>query len=83
MYTIHVVVYSLHSFSRVMYSESDDFISSLIFLSTDFLQEAKNSERIAKNFKHNKMITIPTVFSEFTTTQVLTMQFCKGFKVSG
>ncbi|XP_013722444.1 aarF domain-containing protein kinase 1 isoform X2 [Brassica napus] len=47
----------------------------------DFIQEAKNSERIATNFKHNKMITVPTVFWEFTTAQVLTMQFCKGFKV--
>ncbi|KAF2594726.1 hypothetical protein F2Q70_00044942 [Brassica cretica] len=27
------------------------------------------------------MITVPTVFWEFTTAQVLTMQFCKGFKV--
>lgn len=62
MYTIRLVEYSLHSFSRVLYSESDDFISALIFLSTDFIQEAKNSERIGKNFKHNKMITIPTVF---------------------
>lgn len=27
------------------------------------------------------MITVPTVFWEFTTAQVLIMQFCKGFKV--
>ncbi|CAE5963058.1 unnamed protein product [Arabidopsis arenosa] len=57
-----------------------EFVKS-ISQELDFIQEAKNSERIAKNFKHNKMITIPTVFWEFTTTQVLTMQFCKGFKV--
>ncbi|XP_024007697.1 uncharacterized aarF domain-containing protein kinase 1 [Eutrema salsugineum] len=57
-----------------------EFVKS-ISQELDFIQEAKNSERIAKNFKHNKMITVPTVFWEFTTTQVLTMQFCKGFKV--
>ncbi|KAL1223227.1 putative ABC1 protein [Cardamine amara subsp. amara] len=57
-----------------------EFVKS-ISQELDFIQEAKNSERIAKNFKHNKMITIPTVFWESTTTQVLTMQFCKGFKV--
>ncbi|KAL9310795.1 putative ABC-type Cd(2+) transporter, protein kinase CAMK-CAMKL-LKB family [Arabidopsis thaliana] len=57
-----------------------EFVKS-ISQELDFIQEANNSERIAKNFKHNKMITIPTVFWDFTTTQVLTMQFCKGFKV--
>ncbi|CAH2065640.1 unnamed protein product [Thlaspi arvense] len=57
-----------------------EFVKS-ISQELDFIQEAKNSEKIAKNFKHNKMITVPAVFWEFTTTQVLTMQFCKGFKV--
>ncbi|CAN8238305.1 unnamed protein product [Cochlearia groenlandica] len=57
-----------------------EFVKS-ISQELDFIQEAKNSERIAKNFKHNRMITVPTVFWEFTTRQVLTMQFCKGFKV--
>ncbi|XP_056846943.1 uncharacterized protein LOC108833486 [Raphanus sativus] len=57
-----------------------EFVKS-ISQELDFIQEAKNSEKIAMNFKHNKMITVPTVFWEFTTTQVLTMQFCKGFKV--
>ncbi|KAF8049419.1 hypothetical protein N665_2219s0006 [Sinapis alba] len=57
-----------------------EFVKS-ISQELDFIQEAKNSEKIATNFKHNKMITVPTVFWEFTTTQVLTMQFCKGFKV--
>lgn len=59
-----------------------EFVKS-ISQELDFIQEAKNSERTATNFKHNKMITVPTVFWEFTTAQVLTMQFCKGFKVSG
>ncbi|EOA34996.1 hypothetical protein CARUB_v10020089mg [Capsella rubella] len=57
-----------------------EFVKS-ISQELDFIQEANNSERIAKNFKHNKMITVPKVFWELTTTQVLTMQFCKGFKV--
>lgn len=57
-----------------------EFVKS-ISQELDFIQEAKNSERTATNFKHNKMITVPTVFWEFTTAQVLTMQFCKGFKV--
>ncbi|XP_065850355.1 uncharacterized protein [Euphorbia lathyris] len=47
----------------------------------DFIQEARNSERTAKNFKNKKIVTIPRVYWEFTTSQVLTMQFCRGHKV--
>ncbi|XP_010551532.1 PREDICTED: uncharacterized aarF domain-containing protein kinase 1 [Tarenaya hassleriana] len=47
----------------------------------DFIQEAKNSERTAKNFKNNKMVIVPRVFWELTTNRVLTMQFCEGLKV--
>ncbi|KAF9624726.1 hypothetical protein IFM89_013264 [Coptis chinensis] len=47
----------------------------------DFIQEAKNSERTAKAFKHNKMVRVPHVFWELTRSQVLTMQFCSGHKV--
>ncbi|KAL2521953.1 Protein kinase superfamily protein [Forsythia ovata] len=47
----------------------------------DFIQEAKNSERTAKNFINNSVIRIPLVFWDFTSSQVLTMQFCKGQKV--
>ncbi|XP_024639615.1 aarF domain-containing protein kinase 1 isoform X2 [Medicago truncatula] len=48
----------------------------------DFVQEARNSERAAKNFRNNKMVRIPHVFWELTTKQVLTMQFYAGHKVA-
>ncbi|KAI3946192.1 hypothetical protein MKW98_008785 [Papaver atlanticum] len=47
----------------------------------DFAQEAKNSERISKNFKGNSIVKIPHVFWDLTRRQVLTMQFCSGNKV--
>ncbi|XP_061347768.1 uncharacterized protein LOC133293238 isoform X2 [Gastrolobium bilobum] len=47
----------------------------------DFVQEARNSERAAKNLRYNKMVRIPHVFWELTTRQVLTMQFCAGHKI--
>ncbi|KAL8532292.1 hypothetical protein ACS0TY_008767 [Phlomoides rotata] len=47
----------------------------------DFIQEAKNSERAANNFKRNRMVKIPSVYWDFTSKQVLTMQFCEGKKV--
>lgn len=47
----------------------------------DFLCEARNSERTAKNFKNNPVFKVPRVFWELTTSQVLTMEFCRGCKV--
>ncbi|XP_010937009.1 uncharacterized protein [Elaeis guineensis] len=50
-------------------------------LELDFIQEANNSERTARNFKKNSIIKIPHVYWDLTTRQVLTMQFCSGHKV--
>ncbi|XP_078444671.1 uncharacterized protein LOC144713832 isoform X2 [Wolffia australiana] len=47
----------------------------------DFLQEAKNAERTAQNFKTKKVIKVPRIFSDLTTEQILTMQFFHGKKV--
>ncbi|XAR73606.1 Cadmium-transporting ATPase [Bertholletia excelsa] len=47
----------------------------------DFISEARNSERTAKNFKNSTVVRVPRVFWELTTEKVLTMQFCKGCKV--
>ncbi|GLT57681.1 hypothetical protein SLA2020_306350 [Shorea laevis] len=52
-----------------------------ISLELDFIQEAKNSEKTADNFKNNKLVRVPHVFWDLTTKQVLTMQFCRGKKV--
>ncbi|KAI4299654.1 hypothetical protein L6164_033090 [Bauhinia variegata] len=52
-----------------------------ISLELDFVQEARNSERAAKNFRNNKWVRVPLVFWELTTRQVLTMQFYRGHKI--
>ncbi|KAJ6805432.1 putative aarF domain-containing protein kinase 1 [Iris pallida] len=52
-----------------------------ISMELDFVQEAKNSERAARNFKKNSIIKFPHIFWDLTTNQVLTMQFCNGHKV--
>ncbi|KAK1263358.1 hypothetical protein QJS04_geneDACA017505 [Acorus gramineus] len=52
-----------------------------IAMELDFVQEAKNSERTAKNFEKKKFIRVPCVYWDLTTKQVLTMQFCDGHKV--
>lgn len=55
--------------------------SEVIALELDFIQEARNSVKTGMNFKHSSRIRIPKVFQELTTSQVLTMQYCKGRRV--
>ncbi|XP_039049748.1 aarF domain-containing protein kinase 1 isoform X2 [Hibiscus syriacus] len=62
---------------RWLISEFTEAVS----LELDFVQEARNSETIARNFKNNKFVRVPHIFWDFTTKQVLTMQFCRGHKV--
>ncbi|KAK8573188.1 hypothetical protein V6N13_099999 [Hibiscus sabdariffa] len=62
---------------RWLVSEFTEAVS----LELDFVQEARNSETIASNFKNNKFVRVPHIFWDFTTKQVLTMQFCRGHKV--
>ncbi|KAL5570775.1 hypothetical protein UlMin_020372, partial [Ulmus minor] len=52
-----------------------------IALELDFVQEARNSEKTAINFRNNKMVKVPCIFWDLTTKQVLTMQFIQGQKV--
>ncbi|XP_076955596.1 uncharacterized protein LOC143630486 [Bidens hawaiensis] len=55
--------------------------SKVISLELDFLQEARNSVKTAVNFKHSNRVRVPKVFQELTTSQVLTMEYCKGRRV--
>ncbi|XP_073065505.1 uncharacterized protein [Primulina eburnea] len=57
-----------------------EFAKNIAF-ELDFIQEAKNSERAAKNFKNNSMVKIPCIYWDYTSSQVLTMQFSSGKKV--
>ncbi|KAH9316547.1 hypothetical protein KI387_025174, partial [Taxus chinensis] len=47
----------------------------------DFVQEAANAERTARNFRENSTVKVPHIFWDFTRTQVLTMEFIHGCKI--
>ncbi|XP_042290608.1 uncharacterized aarF domain-containing protein kinase 5 isoform X2 [Thunnus albacares] len=48
----------------------------------DFENEARNSERCAKELNHLKFIVVPKVFWEQTSKRVLTAEFCNGCKIN-
>lgn len=47
----------------------------------DYLQEGRNAERFAENFRTSRAIHIPKVFWDTTTSQVLTLERISGIKV--
>src|SRR5271169_2981697 len=48
----------------------------------DFLHEADNCDTIRRNFAADPDVIVPTVYREFTTRRVLTMEFIEGIKIT-
>ena len=48
----------------------------------DYTVEARNSEKIAKQFKSDPTIYIPTIHWDYSTQTVLTMEFVEGQKLN-
>lgn len=48
----------------------------------DFVQEAKNAQRMAENFMGHPQIHIPEIFWDATTSRVLTMERMFGVKIN-
>jgi ubiquinone biosynthesis protein len=52
--------------------------SSILRKELDFSNEALNIERFGAQFADNPWIKVPTLYREFTTSRVLTMEFLSG-----
>lgn len=48
----------------------------------DYTIEARNAEKIAKQFKDNHTVHIPTIYWDYSTRTVLTMEFVEGIKLN-
>jgi predicted unusual protein kinase regulating ubiquinone biosynthesis (AarF/ABC1/UbiB family) len=61
-----------------IYEESE----RLLYLEIDYLNEAKNTKRFAKDFKDFDWVRIPRVIEEVTTPRILVMEFVESFKLT-
>ena len=59
----------------------DEFARSLS-LEIDYTVELANIQRFARQFKTNKTIYVPLVYSELSTERILTMEYIDGIKAS-
>ncbi|KJS46638.1 2-polyprenylphenol 6-hydroxylase [Desulfosporosinus sp. BICA1-9] len=48
----------------------------------DYTIEARNAEKIAKQFKKDSMVHIPSIYWDYSTRTVLTMEFVEGIKLN-
>ncbi len=58
----------------------DEFFK-ILYQEIDYVQEAKNAERFAENFKDYPRIIIPKTYWRYTTSKVLTIEYLPGIKV--
>ncbi len=63
---------------KAIVSEFEDAILSEL----DFMKEARNIREFGSNFAEVEAVSVPEVFDAYTTSEVLTMEFVKGKKLS-
>ncbi len=59
----------------------DEFRQSLM-RELDYLQEARNLARLARNLREFDLIVVPEPVDDYTTSRVLTMEYVRGKKVT-
>ncbi|KAG6518874.1 hypothetical protein ZIOFF_022355 [Zingiber officinale] len=50
--------------------------------SLHYTKEAANAEKFSKNFKDMDYVKVPNIYWEYTTPQVLTMEYVPGIKIN-
>ncbi|XP_031281379.1 protein ACTIVITY OF BC1 COMPLEX KINASE 8, chloroplastic [Pistacia vera] len=59
-----------------------DECASVLYQEIDYTKEAENAELFAINFKEMDYVKVPTIKWEYTTPQVLTMEYVPGIKIN-
>ncbi len=53
-----------------------------LFEEIDYINEGQNAERFATYFADDPQIKVPSIYWRYTTTQVLTLEWIEGFKLT-
>ncbi|GAB2282936.1 Protein ACTIVITY OF BC1 COMPLEX KINASE 8, chloroplastic [Dionaea muscipula] len=59
-----------------------DECAIVLYQEIDYTKEAANAELFATNFKNMEYVKVPTIYWEYTTPQVLTMEYVPGIKIN-
>ncbi len=59
-----------------------DEFGSKLFEEIDYLNEARNAERFATNFRDDPTVKVPAIYWRYTNTRILTLEWIHGFKLT-
>ncbi|OMO55979.1 hypothetical protein CCACVL1_26855 [Corchorus capsularis] len=59
-----------------------DECAYVLYQEIDYTKEAANAELFANNFKEMDYVKVPMIYWEYTTPQVLTMEYVPGIKIN-
>jgi predicted unusual protein kinase regulating ubiquinone biosynthesis (AarF/ABC1/UbiB family) len=59
-----------------------DEFGTKLFEEIDYLNEARNAEKFATNFRNDLRVKVPAIYWRFTATRVLTLEWINGFKLT-
>ncbi|XP_023543831.1 protein ACTIVITY OF BC1 COMPLEX KINASE 8, chloroplastic-like isoform X1 [Cucurbita pepo subsp. pepo] len=59
-----------------------DECANVLYQEIDYTKEAANAERFASNFKNSDYVKVPSILWDYTTPQVLTMEYVPGIKIN-
>ena len=59
-----------------------DEFGTKLFEEIDYINEAKNAEKFAANFKDDPEVKVPFIYREYSRESVLTLEWINGFKLT-
>ncbi|KAK4356618.1 hypothetical protein RND71_025589 [Anisodus tanguticus] len=59
-----------------------DECACVLYQEIDYNKEAANAELFASNFKNMDYVKVPSIYWEYTTPQILTMEYVPGIKIN-
>ena len=53
-----------------------------LFEEIDYINEGRNAEKFASNFRNDPRVKVPSIYWSYTNTHVLTLEWINGFKLT-
>ncbi len=59
-----------------------DEFGTKLFEEIDYMNEGRNAEKFATNFRDDLQVKVPTIYWRYSSTHVLTLEWINGFKLT-
>lgn len=60
-----------------------DEFGTKLFEEIDYLNEGRNAEKFATNFRNNPQVKVPAIYWRYSNNTVLTLEWIDGYKLTG